>query len=132
MLVASTVWRRRAQLVPARGMGVRADIERMRDVPRVRVSELTVTGPECAQLTLTAAGADGGDLPDAPEPAEGRVELVFPIEIAESESGFEILSDWRERQCVLGVVLPGDSHLIRLRCLEDLQPLTLRRLDSGS
>ena len=46
----------------------------------------------------------------------------------ENEPGYPLLREWIGRRAVLGVVLPPDSRLIRLRNLEDLQPLTLRRL----
>jgi hypothetical protein len=111
---------------------VRADLERLRAVPRVRVSELTMTGPDVARLGLIAAPGGDGDGTDAPTGADTdageRVGLEFSIAMNESDPGFPLLNDWIDRQCVLGVVMPPDSHLIRLRCLEDLQPLTLRRM----
>jgi len=131
-VIAITVWRRRAQLVSQRGMGVRADLERLRDVPRVRVSELTMTGPDVARLGLIAAPGGNRDGTDAPTEIDSdpgqRVELEYSIAMNESDPGFPLLNDWIDRQCVLGVVIPPDSKLIRLRCLEDLQPLTLRRV----
>jgi len=113
-------------------MGVRADLERLRDVPRVRVSELTMTGPDVARLGLIAAPGGNRDGTDAPTEIDSdpgqRVELEYSIAMNESDPGFPLLNDWIDRQCVLGVVIPPDSKLIRLRCLEDLQPLTLRRV----
>src|SRR5579862_2910920 len=59
-VVAITVWRKRGQWISVRGMGVSADVGRLHDVPRVRVSELTITGPDAAHLTLVADhSADG-------------------------------------------------------------------------
>jgi hypothetical protein len=131
-VIAITIWRRRAHLIPSRGMGVRADLERLRDVPRVRVSELTITGPDVARLGLIAAPGgdrDGTNTPTDTNPGSGEVVgLEFSIAMNESDPGFPLLHEWIDRQCVLGVVMPADSRLIRLRCLEDLQPLTLRRL----
>jgi hypothetical protein len=132
-VIGVTIWRRRAQLVPQRGMGVRADIGRLRDAPRVRVREFTKTAPDAARLALeTVQGPDASDSAEPQEKSadEGTaVTFEFSIAINESEPGFPLLQEWMERQCVLGVVLPPDSPLIRLRCLDDLQPLTLRRLD---
>jgi len=126
-VIGITVWRRRAQLVPARGMGVRADVELLHDVPRVRVRSLTMTDPETAQLDLVATDAPEGEDADGVNGAQ-LVALEFSIAINESDPGFRLLHEWIERQCVLGIVMPADSRIIRLRCLEDLQPLTLRRL----
>jgi hypothetical protein len=130
VVIAITIWRRRAQLVSTRGMGVRADLMRLKEVPRVRVSDLQMTGPDAAHLALVTAPADDGDGAEAPEGSddESSIGLEFSIEMNESEPGWALLRDWNERQCVLGCVIPPDSRLIRLRCLEDLQPLTLRRL----
>lgn len=123
-----TIWERRAQLVSTRGIGLGADIELLRNVPRVRVSELTLTAPDTALLAIVAAHERTAD--DAQyNPGDGDVGLEFSIAINESDPGFPLLREWKERQCVLGMVMPPDSRLIRLRCLEDLQPLTLRRTD---
>ena len=48
-VIGITVWRRRSQLVPQRGMGVRADIGRLRDAPRVRVRDLVMTAPDATR-----------------------------------------------------------------------------------
>jgi hypothetical protein len=130
-VIAITIWRRRAQLVSVRGMGVRADLTRLHEVPRVRVSELTMTGPNAAHLALVAATESNGDGTESEEMTyeEGSIGLEFSIEINESEPGWELLREWMQDQCVLGCVIPPDSRLIRLRCLDDLQPLTLRRLE---
>jgi hypothetical protein len=130
VVIAITIWRRRKQLVSVRGMGVRADLMRLQEVPRVRVSNLKMTGPDAAHLALVSApegSGDGGEEP-APTKEEDAIGLEFSIEMNESEPGWDLLREWIERQCVLGCVIPPDSRLIRLRCLEDLQPLTLRRL----
>jgi hypothetical protein len=55
--VAILIWRRRAQIISVRGMGVRADIGRLHDVPRVRIGELTMISPEVARLALVSASA---------------------------------------------------------------------------
>ena len=129
VVIAITIWRRRAQLVSTRGMGVRADLMRLNEVPRVRVKELTMTGPDAAHLALVSAPLEGGDGGEPEEVHdESSIGLEFSIEMNESEPGWALLREWIERQCVLGCVIPPDSRLIRLRCLEDLQPLTVRRL----
>jgi hypothetical protein len=120
--IASAIWRRRTSLVSMRGYGVRADVERLHDVPRVRVSDLTMTGRDVARLTLAAVSADDGDASES-----SAVEIVVLVAISESESGFSLLREWLERQSVLGVVMP--TRIIRLRSLDDLRPLTLRRVD---
>jgi hypothetical protein len=127
-VIATTIWRRRAQLVGTRGMGVRADVARLHDVPRVRVRDLTMTDAESARLELVATDAPEGADADGVNGAQ-LVALEFSIALQESDPGFRLLHDWINRRCVLGIVMPADSRIIRLRCLEDLQPLTLRRLD---
>jgi hypothetical protein len=133
-VVAITVWRKRGQWISVRGMGVGADVGRLHDVPRVRVSRLTITGPDAAHLTLVADhGADGGSIERSAEERAAPSDFVgldFSVALTESDPGYPLLQEWLDRQCVLGFVLPQDSPLIRLRCLEDLQPRTLRRLDS--
>ncbi len=120
------VWRRRARLVPVRGYGPAADVGRLReDVPRVRVRALTVLGPDEARLTL-------GPVPDREESTGGSdgPETEYRIALDGRDPGFAILSDWLDDQTVLGAVLPEGTALIRLRSVDDLQPLTLRRLDA--
>jgi len=105
-------------------MGLRGDIELLHDVPRVRVRELTITEPDTARLAMVAAHEH--DDVDRIAEDRGLVGLEFLIAMNESDPGFLLLREWEARECVLGIVLPPDSQLIRLRCLEDLQPLTLR------
>ncbi len=124
VLVAGEVWRRRDRLVPKRGLSVRADVERLHDMPRVIVAEFSAIGADSARLTLVSAGA--GRLEAAREaPVMGE----FLIAISDREAGYAILRDWRDHKSVLGVVMPPDTRIMRLRSLDDLQPLTLRLLD---
>lgn len=104
-----------------RGFGTSADIGRLHDVPRVRVGELTVIGPEQARLVLVPASDAGVKAADA--------EAEYLVAVAADEPAFDILRDWQANQRVLGAVAPNDSRILRLRSLDDLQPLTLRRLD---
>ena len=140
-MIAITIYRRRASLIPQRGMGVRADLERLREVPRVTVSALTPTGPESARLQLVAAsngehdvsnGVDGALVVDPAGDDASTLGLEFLVALNETDPGWPLLHEWIERQCVLGFVIPPDSHVLRLRCLEDLQPLTLRCLDRSA
>jgi len=108
-------------MVGARGFGTSADIGRLHDVPRVRVGELSMTGPESARLVLVPASDAGGHAADA--------EAEYLVAIDADEPAFGILQDWQAKQQVLGAVVPNGSRILRLRALDDLQPLTLRRLD---
>jgi hypothetical protein len=132
--VGTTVWRRRGQWISKRGMGPRADLERLREVPRVRVGELTMTGPDAARLVLVSVDSDAEGAAEGTDGPVGEsggdpsaVGLEFEIEMNEDEPGYPLLREWIGRRAVLGFVLPPDSRLIRLRNLDDLQPLTLRR-----
>jgi hypothetical protein len=124
--VARAVWRHRASLVSTRGFGVRADVGRLHDVPRVRIGEIRMTGARVARLTVVAAPpADDDDAP--PDEA---VELAFDVEIDPADSSFALLQEWLVARSVLGIVLAPSTRIIRLRSLDDLRPLTLRRIDS--
>jgi hypothetical protein len=119
------VWRRRSRIVPLRGFGTAADLGRLRqDVPRVRVRDISVVGPDETRLTV-------GPVRDPQDPDLGLddAETEYRIAMDERDPGFEILHDWLSDQTVLGIVLPPESRLIRLRSVDGLQPLTLRRLD---
>jgi hypothetical protein len=118
----AAILRRRSQIVSVRGMGTTADIGRLHDMPRVQVRDLTVTGPDSARLVVAATGDDDG--------AGAGAESEFLIAINEGDPGFGLLHEWIDQASVLGIVVPPDSRLLRLRCLADLQPLTLRRLDA--
>ena len=118
LLVVPRVWRRRHGLVGVRGFGPGADLGRLHDAPRVRVGGLAVDGPDRARLLLIP-----GDSDSATAPTEAIVA------IAEGDPEFAILQRWLEDQSVLGVVMRPDNRIIRLRSLDDLQPITLRRLE---
>jgi hypothetical protein len=122
--VAILVWRRRRNLLTVRGFGVRADVGRLHDVPRVVVGELTMISPEVARIALQPSSPQEQD-----NPRNRAVEGTFLIGLNERDPGFEILQGWLEDQSILGAVMPPESRIIRLRSLDDLQPLTLRRID---
>jgi len=102
-----------------------ADVERLYELPRVCVSGLTMTEQDVARLELSPKKTNDGI-----EHSPGMVARDYLIALNESDAGFELLRGWLEHQNVLGVVLPPESRIVRLRCLDDLQPLTLRRLDA--
>jgi hypothetical protein len=124
-VVFSAILRRRTQLISVRGMSTTADIGRLNDMPRVQARDLTMTGSDSARLTVvTPSDAEGA------RSGAGGTETEFLIAINDGDPGFAILNQWIEDQSVLGMVVPPESRLLRLRCLDDLQPLTLRRLDT--
>lgn len=108
-------------MVGVRGWGTSADIGRLHDAPRVRVSELSVTGPDRARLVLVPATDAGVHAADAA--------AEYLVAIDPDEPAFGTLQDWQATQQVLGAVAPDESRILRLRSLDDLQPVTLRRVD---
>ena len=120
-LIISSIWRRRQSMVGRRGFGTSADIGRLHDVPRVRVQEVSVMGPDRVRLVLVAAGED-----DDPGSA---TETEYLVALDADESTFDILHQWQANHQVLGAVVPDESRIIRLRALDDLQPVTLRRVE---
>jgi hypothetical protein len=123
-LIVASIWRRRQSIVGRRGWGIRADVGRLHDVPRVRVQEVSVMGPEQVRLVLASARPDGADGGPA-----AAAETEYFVAVDADEPAFAILRGWQASQQELGAVVPTDSRIIRLRSLDDLQPLTLRRLD---
>jgi hypothetical protein len=114
--LVSFIQRRRRSLVGKRGMSIGADLAALSDQPRVRVADLTTVGPRSARLVLT------------PEPATSE-DLVFVVSLSEGESGYQLLQEWQRSASPVAVVIPPGSHLLRLRSIDTLQPLTLHRLD---
>ncbi|MHB8463573.1 MAG: hypothetical protein ACYDH6_06130 [Acidimicrobiales bacterium] len=123
VIIALAVWqiasylRRRGGIVPRRGMSVGADLGTLADQPRVRVRTVTPAGPERVQLVLAP---ELGDQPD----------LDVVVFLAEGEFGLDLLREWQGSQCLVALVMPSGSRLVRLRSVDDLQPLTLRRDDA--
>ena len=104
-----------AQLRTATGSSIGADLGALADQPRVQVVSVTQLGPERARLVLRPE-LEGADL-----------DLV--VVLREGELGFELLHDWNRDGSLLAIVIPPGSRLVRLRSIDDLQPLTLRRAD---
>jgi hypothetical protein len=116
--LVSVVQRHRRSLVGQRGMSIGADLGALSDQPRVRVADLTTTGPESARLVLTPERANAHD-------------LVFVVSLKEGDSGYQLLGQWQRSGSWVAIVIPPGSRLVRLRSTDSLQPLTLRRLDTG-
>jgi hypothetical protein len=119
--VIALVQRRRRGLVAERGTSVGADLGAMNDQPRVRVSAVSKAGPDRIRVLLTPVG---GDDPVVPAIADTEL-LVF---LREEEVGFGTLEDWKKRRKALAIVMVPGNELVRLRSIDDLQPLTLRRV----
>jgi len=122
--VASVIRRRVHGLVPQRGIGTAADLGALADKPRVRVSEVTRTGTDRVHVVLTPE----------PGPTDGdRVatasDLDLMVVLRDEDFGFELLHEWRRSGKSLAIVFPPESQIVRLRSIDDLQPLTLRRVD---
>ena len=120
----SIVRRRGLGVVAQRGAGIGADLGALRDAPRVHVSSVMNAGPDRVRLLLTPEpGPD--DLQGAP--AADDVDLTVSLD--EDEFGFELLHQWKRAGTSLAIVMPPDTRIVRLRSIDDLQPLTLRRID---
>jgi hypothetical protein len=119
--VIALVQRRRRGLVAERGTSVGADLGTMNDQPRVRVSTVSGAGPDRVRVVLRPADGD--------EPVvAGTADTELVVFLREDEVGFETLEDWKRRQAALAIVMVPGNELVRLRSVDDLQPLTLRRV----
>ena len=115
--LVSAIRRRRRSLVGQRGTSIGADLGALSDQPRVRVADLTTIGPGSARLVLR------------PDPATAE-DMVFVVSLKEGDSGYQLLEEWQRSGGLVAVVIPPASRLVRLRSIDTLQPLTLRRLDA--
>ncbi len=127
LLVGLVLWsvvRNRRTVVARRGTSVGADLGALSDQPRVRVSELWVTGSDRVRVVLiadpAAAAAAGSGSP---------ADLDLTVALNEDEFAFEVLQEWRRSGTSVAMVIPPGSQLVRLRSVDDLQPITLRRID---
>jgi hypothetical protein len=112
------VQRHRRSFVPQRGTSVGADLGAMADKPRVRVRTVDPVGSERVHLVLAPEDAASADM-----------DLV--VFLQEGEGGLDLLLEWERSQAPLAMVIPPGSRLVRLRSIDDLQPLTLRRDDQA-
>src|ERR1700724_3199168 len=103
----SVVNRRRSSLVAQRGTSIGADLGALSDQPRVRVREVTTTGPDRVLLVLTPETGPG-DAAELSTPSD----LDFVVTLREGESGFELLHEWKRSGSSLAIVIPPDSRLV--------------------
>lgn len=124
--VVSLVRRRQQGIVARRGLSIGADLGTLADQPRVRVRAVTTSGPDRVRLVLTpeTGPADGPGLPTSSD-------LDLVVSLGEEEFGFKLLHDWQRAQSSLAIVMPPNSRIVRLRSIDDLQPLTLQRVDQA-
>jgi len=122
LYVGAIVRRGGRGIVAKRGMSIGADLGTLATRPRVLVRSVIQEGPERVRLILTpeADGSEAGG-------SENDVDLV--VHLGDDEFGFGLLHEWKRSQTPIALVLPPDSHIVRLRSIEDLQHLTLRRFD---
>ena len=122
--LASMVRRHRRGVVAERGTSIGADLGTLADKPRVRVRAVTTAGPDRVRLVLTPeTGPDHGPGPTT------SADLELLVFLSEKEFGFALLHEWKRSQRSVAMVVPPGSHIVRLRSIDDLQPLTLRRVD---
>jgi hypothetical protein len=120
------VLRKRGGIVARRGLSIGADLAAMADQPRVRVQTVRIEGPDRVRLVLTpAAGPDDGQGLTTPS------DLDLVVSLHQDDFGFELLRKWKLSESSLAIVMPPSSRIVRLRSIDDLQPLTLRRADEG-
>lgn len=124
LCVGAILWRRRGGIVAKRGMSVGADLATMADKRRVVVRAVTNLGSDRVRLLL---------VPDA-ESEDGQAsatsaELDLVVALNDNEFGFELLQDWKRAASPLAIVMPEGTQIVRLRSIDTLQPLTLRRAE---
>jgi hypothetical protein len=116
--------RHRRGLVAERGTSIGSDLGALADQPRVRILTVTQEGPDRVRVVL---------IPDEHPVNSPRLatsaDLDLVVSLNEDESGLALLREWKRSESWLAIVFPPDSHLVRLRSIDSLQPLTLRRVD---
>jgi hypothetical protein len=124
--IISFLRRRGHGIVARRGLSIGADLGMLADTPRVRVRAVTKAGPDRVRLVLSPE----------PSPVEGpglttSSDLDLVVYLREEEFGFGLLHEWKRAESSIAIVIPPNSPLVRLRSVDDLQPLTLRRVVEG-
>jgi hypothetical protein len=112
-------------IVARRGLSIGADLGTLADKARVRVRAVTQEGPEHVRLVLTP---ERGPVEDPDLVTSSDMDLV--VLLSEADFGCGLLQQWQESATVLAIVMPQGSRIVRLRAMDDLQPLTLR-LEGG-
>jgi len=113
---------RRQQLVPQRGFGVAADLGGLADAVHGRIRSVATTAPGRVLVIFT---------PDA-DPAEPpAADLDLLVSLDEGDFGYRLLQQWQRADGPIAMVMPPGGRLVRLRSVESLQHLTLRRVDGG-
>jgi hypothetical protein len=121
--VVSIVRRHRRGIVAERGTSIGADLCALGDQPRVRVRAVTQSGPDRVHIVLTPETGPGGPAFEDPP------DLGLSVSLREEQFGFDLLHEWERSAKSLAIVVPPGSRIVRLRALDDLQPLTLRCVD---
>jgi hypothetical protein len=124
--LVSTVRRHRRGLVAERGISIGADLGTLGDTPRVRVNALQEEGPDRYRLILTPETG-----PDDEPSLTGPSDLDLLVFLREEEFGYGVLQEWKRSESPIAIVQPPGSHIVRLRSVDSLQHLTLRRVDEG-
>lgn len=122
--VVSFLRRRGYGIVARRGLSIGADLGALGDAPRVRVRAVVTEAADRVHLVLTPETGPDSELPPSPD-------LHFTVALNDEEFGFRLLHEWKRSQSSLAIVMPPDSRIVRLRSVDDLQPLSLRRVDEG-
>ena len=111
--------RRGRGIVARRGMGIGADLGSLADAPRMVVATVTRVGAEEVRLVLRPEPGTGDEHGQSP----AGLDVVVAIG---DDFAFQQLRTWQQTDTVVAMVLPPGGRLLRLRSVEDLQPLTLR------
>jgi hypothetical protein len=114
-LMVSFVRSRRHGLEAKRGLSIGADLGKLADTPTVTVQAVSV--------------ADEGKVRVAFEQGDGT-DLDLVVSLKPDDFGYELLRQWQRAGSKVAIVMPPDSRIVRLRSVDDLQPLTLRRVDT--
>ena len=125
LVVYSTVvlLRRRGHgIIARRGLSIGADLGALSDAPRVRIQSFAAAGPDRVRLVLAPEKVQIDR-----DPAPGSPDLDLMVWLREEEFGFGLLQEWQKSGHLIAMVLPPGGRLVRLRSVDDLQHLTLRR-----
>jgi len=119
------VRRHRKGLVAERGLSIGADLGSLADKPRVRVRSVTKYGPERVRILLAPeTHRDDGPV------LEQSGDLDIVVSMNDDDFGFKLLQDWERDESLVAIVMPPGSRLVRLRSIDNLQPLTLSLVDT--